>query len=341
MQIGIAGIGFMGTTHFMAAAALEGARVGAIFTRDRSKFSGDWRQVKGNFGEGGGVHDLSHIRKYDRYEDMLADDQIDLVDICLPSHLHREAAEAALRAGKHVLVEKPIALNLKDADAMLATAEATSRRLFVAQVLRFFPEFRLIKQYQESGEYGRLLGLHLKRVISQPNWGTDWLTDPEKAGSFVIDLHIHDVDFVQYLFGMPQTVYAAGLRSQGDIIYVNVSFGFGDDVNVSANSGRLAVASLPFEHGYSAYFEHATLQFTSAFAARPRLWLPGSDEPQEPELPSEGAFEAQLQYVVDAVSGKNDGQVLAAASARNSLALCHAVLASVTEGRPVEVIGAK
>src|SRR5437660_2028281 len=110
IRIGIVGIGFMGMIHYLAARKLKGARVTAICSRDPKKLAGDWRGIRGNFGPPGEVMDLGRVKKYDDLGALLDDPDIDLVDICNPTYLHAETALAALRAGKHVLVEKPIAL---------------------------------------------------------------------------------------------------------------------------------------------------------------------------------------------------------------------------------------
>ena len=88
VRIGIVGIGFMGTTHYKAIARVKGAKVTAVCTRDPKKLKGDWRGVQGNFGDDGGVHDLRGVAAYDRIEDLLADDRVDLVDLGLPTTLH-------------------------------------------------------------------------------------------------------------------------------------------------------------------------------------------------------------------------------------------------------------
>src|SRR3954468_17042050 len=111
IRIGIVGVGFMGMIHFLAARSLRNAGVVAICSRDEKKLAGDWRDIRGNFGPRGEMMDLSGLRRYRRFEEMLADPHIDLVDVCNPTHLHAETAIAALRAGKHVLVEKAIALD--------------------------------------------------------------------------------------------------------------------------------------------------------------------------------------------------------------------------------------
>jgi len=123
VRVGIAGIGFMGVTHYKALQKVKGAKVTAIFTRDPKKLGGDWTKVKGNFGDSGGVQDLSKVKRYDDLGAMLADPDLDLIDICLPTHLHRDVTLDALKAGRHVLVEKPIALDVRDADRMPCDSE--------------------------------------------------------------------------------------------------------------------------------------------------------------------------------------------------------------------------
>src|SRR5262249_49107437 len=161
-------------------------RVNAIFTRDPRKLQGDWTAVKGNFGDAGGVQDLTGVRKYDQLDQLLRDPEIDLLDICLPTYLHNEVTIAALKAGKHVMVEKPTPLRAGDRDEMVETARGTGRALMVGQVLRFVPEFAHIKQVMESGQYGELAAIHLKRVISKPTWSRDdWFADTSKTGGAV------------------------------------------------------------------------------------------------------------------------------------------------------------
>src|SRR2546429_695046 len=169
VRIGIVGIGFMGMIHYLAARNLKGARVAAVCSRDPKKLAGDWRDIQGNFGPRGELMDLSAVKKYDRLDALLADPDIDLVDVCNPTHLHPPTALAALKAGKHVLVEKAIALDSKDADAMVDAADRAGRLLMVAHVLPFFPEFAYAADAIRSGRYGRLLGAHFKRVISRPD----------------------------------------------------------------------------------------------------------------------------------------------------------------------------
>lgn len=125
--IGIVGIGFMGMTHYLAAGRVAGAKVVAISTRDPKKRAGDWTSIQGNFGPRGTQMDLSGVAAYETFEELLADPKVNLVDLCVPNADHARLAIAALEAGKDVLVEKPIALSLEDAEAMVATARRTGR----------------------------------------------------------------------------------------------------------------------------------------------------------------------------------------------------------------------
>src|SRR5947209_15946570 len=164
--IGIVGIGFMGMIHYLAARQLTGGRVVALSSRDPKKLAGDWTSIQGNFGPRGTQMDLSGLAGYRDVAELLADPSVDLVDLCVPNDEHAALAIRALEAGKHVLVEKPIALTTADADAMVAAARASGKLLMVAHVLPFFPEFAFAREAIASGRYGALRAAHLTRVIS-------------------------------------------------------------------------------------------------------------------------------------------------------------------------------
>src|SRR3954453_7242932 len=168
VRIGIVGVGFMGMIHYLAGGRLRGAQVAALCSRDPKKLAGDWRGIHGNFGPPGQQMDLGDVKRYQHFEDLLADPDIDLVDICNPTNLHPQTTLAALKAGKHVLVEKAIALDAKDADAMVEAADRAGRLLMVAHVLPFFAEFAYAAEAIRSGRQGRLLGAPLKRAPSPP-----------------------------------------------------------------------------------------------------------------------------------------------------------------------------
>ena len=239
VRIGIVGLGFMGVTHYKAIQKVRRGKVVAVCTRDRRKLGGDWRGVQGNFGSSGGVQNLESVAQYREVESLIADPNVDLVDICLPTPMHYDTCTAALTSGKHVLVEKPISLSPRQADRMLGTARKEKRMLMVAHVLRFFPEFRLIKELMESRVYGKIQAMHMKRIISKPSW-----RDPKDNGGPAIDLHIHDVDFLQYLFGMPTAVTSSGYLDRGGLVeYVHTQYEYAGTRIVVRRGERMVVAS--------------------------------------------------------------------------------------------------
>jgi predicted dehydrogenase len=145
-NIGIIGLGFMGYTHFEGARSLQDARVAAFATRDPKKREGDWTGIQGNFGPPGGQVDVSDLKAYSDYKELLADPDIDLVDVCLPTDKHFDVVLESLQAGKATLVEKPIAVELSQAEQMVRVAADAGVPLLVAHVLPFFPEFAFAAQ---------------------------------------------------------------------------------------------------------------------------------------------------------------------------------------------------
>lgn len=340
VRIGLVGVGFMGMIHYLAAAKVRGARVAALCSREAKKLEGDWRGIRGNFGPVGTRMDLGHLKRYPRFDEMCADPDLDLIDICTPTHLHAEMAMAALRAGKHVLVEKPIALTRKDADAMLQTARKTGKLLMVAQVLPFFPEFAFALETVRSGVYGRLLGGHFKRIIAQPDWSQD-IADADKSGGPALDLHIHDTHFICLLAGMPHKVFSTGLADDnGNVSYLTTQYLYGSGANVlalSCASGAMAKKGREFVHGYELYLEKATLLYESG--TQPLTVLTEDGKRKQPKFKGSteatAAFSAELQAAVEGVKSGREPDLLRAEVARDALVLCQKECQSVLSGKLV------
>ena len=339
IRVGIVGVGFMGMIHFLAARKLQGARVEAICSRDDKKLAGDWRDIRGNFGPRGEVMDLSGLRKYRTLSELLADPNIDLVDICNPTHLHPETAIAALRAGKHVLVEKAIALDPKDADAMVDAARKAGKLLMVAHVLPFFPEFAYAARLIRLGELGKVLGGHFKRVISQPDWSAE-IGDALKTGGPAVDLHIHDTHFIGLVCGVPSRVFSVG-RSQGEAVtYLTTSYLYGPGgPAITCSSGALAMKAREFVHGFEIYLEKATLTYESG--ACPLTVLHADGRSERPALAggddATTAFTAEIQAAVNGVRDQREPDLLSGKLARDALVLCHRECESVRTGKIVTV----
>ena len=170
VRVGVAGIGFMGMIHYLSYQKVGNAKVAALCEMNEKRLTGDWTDIKGNFGPAGEMMDLSGIETYTDLDAMFANPEIDLVDICLPPAFHADAVVKALEAGKHVFCEKPMALDVESTQRMVAAAEATGKLLMIGHVLPLLPEYQFAVDAKRSGKYGNLLGGHFKRVISDPQW---------------------------------------------------------------------------------------------------------------------------------------------------------------------------
>src|SRR5689334_5469435 len=340
VRIGLVGIGFMGMIHYLATKRLRGAQLAAVCSRDPKKRAGDWRGIRGNFGPPGEVVDLSGVKTYDRLEALLADPDIDLIDVCSPTDQHPAAALAALRAGKHVLVEKAIALKPEDADAMVAAARKAGKLLMVAHVLPFFPEFAYAAEAIRGGRHGKLLGAHFKRVISRPDWSAD-IGDAAKTGGPAVDLHIHDTHFIGLVCGVPAKVFSTGVIEGDAVAYLTTQYLYGSGgPAVSCSSGAVAQKGRPFVHGYEIYLEKATLVYESG--ATPLTVLTADGQSEQPQLEGGGdlitAFATEIQTAVNGIASGKEPDLLSGQLARDALVLCHKEIESVRTGAAVTVV---
>ncbi len=347
IRIGIIGIGFMGYTHFEGARALQNGSVTAIATRDEKKLAGDWTGIQGNFGPRGGMVDLSAVKKYRDYRELLADPEIDLVDVCLPTDMHEKVVLESLQAGKHTLVEKPLATDLASADRMVAAAEKADRLLLVAQVLPFFPEFGFLADAIRDGRYGKLRAAHFRRVICPPDWSAE-MSDFRKLGGWGVDLHIHDNHFVCLTCGVPTAVFSRGLLQDGLVNHVQTQYVFPDaDLAVSCLSGGIAAKGLAFGHAFEAYLDDATILFDACTLAgnwtvnRPLTVVRNDGTASTPELPAGASwcsgFTAELQAAVDSVVSGQPAATLSGTIARDALKVCFAEAESIGTRRMVSV----
>lgn len=347
MNVAIAGIGFMGWIHYLAYQKVKGIKLAAICTRDEKRRSGDWTGIQGNFGPPGEKVNLDGVAKYAELDELLANPKIDVVDLCLPPHLHESAAIACLKAGKHAFVEKPMALTAAGCDRMVKAAKKSGKQVLVGHVLPFLPEYAVARKLIDSGKYGQVIGGHFKRVISDPSWLKDFF-DPEKVGGPLVDLHVHDAHFIRLLFGMPKGVTSQG-RLRGNVVeYCNTQFKFADPkLAVSATSGVVNQQGRPFTHGFEIHLEKATIYFDFAVltdgknTSLPLTLLTSKGAVEYPLTnggdPMLAAFEAEIKEVASSVKSGKPSQLLGGDLARDAIVLCHKQTESVRKGKTVAV----
>ncbi|MBC7926097.1 MAG: Gfo/Idh/MocA family oxidoreductase [Bryobacteraceae bacterium] len=262
--------------------------------------------MSGNLGTGGEVFDFSSMGRFTNPLDLIDDPKVDAVDICLPTNFHAPVAMAALQAGKHVLVEKPIALSTAEADEMLTTAKQTGRTLMAAHVLRFLAPYRGLTSALHSGEYGRVRSAVFRRRCAAPTW-SKWLTDTDRSGGAILDLLIHDIDYVLHVFGETRITFATGYENLAngiDLLHANLITK--EDVDIVITGGWHHPKAYPFSMEYTIVTDRATFDFNSAAAGESGVAIYTSEgEKQSLELPTEDGFIAELAYFHECcVNGK-------------------------------------
>lgn len=212
LKSAILGFGGIGHAHAAQYEGLRNVELVALCDIDPVKLETEAETI--NLGDSGRT-DLAKLRKYRSYEELVRNEpDIDMIDICLPSDLHCEYSCRAMRDGYHVLCEKPMALDPADCRKMIRASEAAGKRLMIAQVLRFDLGFETIRKAILSGKYGKLLHLSMRRVGALPN--RLWFRDVKRSGGALMDLHLHDIDFIQSVLGKPEFLQCFGAQVTGE-----------------------------------------------------------------------------------------------------------------------------
>ena len=297
MRVGVAGLGFMGSTHIRALQSIPQAELVAVCSRDEKKLAGDLSGVQGNLGGPGEQSDFSGVAKYREIRQMMEDPRVDAVDLCLPTHMHAAVAIEALEAGKHVLVEKPMALDAESSKRMIAAAAKHKRVLMVAQVLRFFPMYRVLREVLTRDSMGAMRSAIFRRRCAAPAWSA-WLTDPDRSGGGVFDLLIHDVDMCLDLFGLPEAVSATGYEALGsgiDIITAELHYSGGRTAIVTG--GWHHPKSYPFSMEYTVVSDGGTVEYSSM--DRPPVLYSADGEREALAMAETDGYRAEIEYFLE------------------------------------------
>jgi predicted dehydrogenase len=301
-NIGLVGLGFIGKTHLEAYQHMENAEVKAIYTR-----------------KGGDNDSLAPTYPFvEEYEDLLANKDIDIVDICLPTFLHEEYILKAANAGKHIICEKPLTLTVDSAHRILQEVNRKQVRLFVGNVLRFWPEYELIKSYSESGLLKEIELVHAKRLGQVPAW-SNWFQFPEKSGGALFDLHIHDIDFVSYLLGKVESVYAVGTKnSYGAWDHVMTTLTFQNQSKAFVEASQRMPNGYPFTMSFRAQTSQSVLDLhinageniEKINNSDHQFWYYTHQKKVPITVDSSDAFQKELSYFVNCIEKGEENHVI-------------------------------
>jgi predicted dehydrogenase len=300
--VGIVGFGYMGRTHLAAyrAAAAAGFanRVVALCDRELARLGGGASSPGNLEPEWASPLDLGGVALHQDARALLADARISLVSLCTPTDTHVPLALAALAAGKHVLLEKPVALRARDV-ARLAVATRKARRVCMpAMCMRFWPGWSWLKEAIAARRYGRVLSAVFRRLAAPPSWAREFYGNARKSGGALFDLHVHDADFVRHALGPPASVFTSGSLDHVTTVYRYAR----GPAHVVAEGGWDHSDGFPFFMGYTVVFERATAQF--ALGREPLLTLARGGQSEPIELPRDTGYDGEVRHLLAVLAGK-------------------------------------
>lgn len=337
IRAGVVGMGFIGQVHAKGYQATEGATLAAVCDTDETKL----KPASKAAGDIAGLDkplDLEGVQLYTDFDRMVSEAKLDAVSIALPTPMHAEFTIKALDAGLGVLCEKPMAQNAGQCEEMIAAADRTGKILQVAHCIRFWPQYAKTKEIIDSGEYGKVKAATFRRVGALPKWShNSWLLDCAQSGGALMDLHIHDSDYVQYVFGMPKAVYTRATNGPGgDFDHMVTQYIFDDNLVVAAEGSWLMAPSFGFEMSFNVILEKATIVFDNTRKLTFRV-CPFDGDVFSPEVEAGDGWGLQIVHFVKAVSGQNVPQITTPADSLNSLKLVLAEQQSAESGKEVAV----
>lgn len=334
VRVGIVGFGFMGRMHARCWSRQPGAGVTALCEKNLEGVRTS--AATGNIAGAEEPIDLEGVALFDDFDALLASGTVDALSLTLPTFLHADFAVRALEAGLDVLCEKPMALGLEDCDRMIDAARRTGRLLQIGQCIRFWPAYEKAKELLDQGRYGRAVAASFRRLGALPAWGdADWFRDDRRSGGMALDLHSHDTDYIQWLFGTPRAVCSA---ADADGLYLVTRYAY-DGLPVTAEGCWRMAPSFGFEMSFNLLLERATLVFDSTRQPAFRV-CPAEGEAWVPELDPADGYAREIDYFARRVRGGPADERTALAASRETIRIVLAEKESARRRARVELTGA-
>ena len=330
----ICGAGFVGKMHANAYEKVKDVKLLGVFdiNTDKSKE----------------LSEKYNIKKYDKYNDILIDNQIDLVDICVPTFKHREYTEKAFQASKHVLCEKPIALNLEDAEFMVGLAKKSDLKFMVGHSHRFYKENVIVQEAATSKKLGKILSCSASRLGVVPDWSEDsWINDDARSGGAATDFLFHDIDLCNWIGGKPNIVMAQGLRTpNGAWDHMGISIDYESGIKGFIEGGWMFKGEWPFTQEHRIMGEKGTAQWFSRMGkniekrniadSKVGIFIEGK-EASFPEWERRDPFEIEIEYFVKCILNNKPIEIVKPIDAVRALQVSIAAKESAKILKPIKI----
>lgn len=287
-----------------------------------------------------------NCKTYSSAKEMLENvsDNIDLVDICAPTYLHEELILLALKYNKHIICEKPLSINIDFVENIIDKFENNNRYLMTAQVLRFWTEYVRIKEWFEDGVFGDIKLVSAMRLAQHPK--SEWFYNPKKSGGGIFEFHIHDIDFLCYLFGDVKEVYANGSKDENESWdFINSSIKFKNGISASAQGIFGITDNYPFTANIKVIGDKATAEYS--LSAGVNLDSDGKQsnslilyrkgkEPIIENIKSKDAYELELEYFIDCIKNNKKPEIVSLDSIKRTIKTINCLIESLESGNIVK-----
>ncbi len=331
LNFAIIGFGGLGRLHFRDVeefTELAGdLQLVAICDIEETAFT---KEVKTNLDGESSTLDLSAYRLYQDVEKLLEKEELDFVITALPTYLHEKVAVMAMEKGIHVFSEKPMAINLEQAENMLRVAKKNYVKLMIGQCLRYMPSYVALKKAIESGEYGKVCRAEFTRMSARVDWSwQNWMQDMSKSGGAALDMHVHDVDFISWAFGKPKSVtaFSTSLVTENESMVTRYEY---DDMLVTSKVDWEFPKGFPFTAEYLVRFEKAVLVFKGG-----TLTLYTDNSKEAVELSEDNAYSMEIVDFVDCIRKNRESDVNPPEASLETLKLAIAEIESAKTGKSV------
>jgi predicted dehydrogenase len=332
VRIAIVGAGFIGRVHANSYKDIKNAEIVAV--ADKSRKNGE--KLAGEL----------KAKYYSDLDSLLENKDLDGIILTTPQYLHAGMVKKIADAKINVLCEKPLAMNLEDADEMINDVKRNNVLAMTGHAIRFWPEYVKTKEIIDSGELGKPVYGFSQRLAITPDWG-EWRYDEKNSGGAALDLHIHDLDFLLWLFGKPKTVKADGISNpdHGGLVHLATSIIFENGVFGLAEGGWEFSGSFPFTMIFRILCERGTVEWSFRAGKnieerkeKPKLFVYKPDGSIEnPEVDQTDAFILEDKYFVDHIEKKQPIDKATFEEGRNTLELALAAIKAVKEGTIVKL----
>ena len=274
--------------------------------------------------------DFTALNFYEDYKLLIEKEQPDFIISTLPTYLHEEVAIYAMEHGVHVFSEKPMSLSLESCDRMIEATARTGKKLMIGHALRFDPAYRKLKEYVDSGVYGKPYRAELSRYSATPTWSwKNWLLDPSLSGGCPIDLHVHDVDIVNWLFGVPDCLRSVSTSNKVEMESIFTQY-FYDGLFVTSAADWSLPSSFPFEAKTTVNFESATVIIKDG-----KITVYRDGELVTPQVSTDSCYLIEMREFIEWVIDGKECPYISLESIRESMDIAFSEIESAKSDLPI------